>query len=71
MDSNNILLVVELRTALAEKDRELRVLRGRIANDLEEQAMLTMKSNEYNFNDTAVMAKTFLLAANRVRNAGN
>ena len=64
-------LMVELRTALNEKDRELRMLRERIAIDLENEAMLAMKSDEYNFNDTAVRSKTFLLAAKRVRNVGN
>jgi len=48
-----------------------RFLRNQIARDLENEALLAMKSDEYNFNDTAVRAKTFLLAANRVRNIGN
>lgn len=42
-----------------------------IAHDLEEWAMYVMRSNEYNFNDTAVRAKTFLLAADKVRNPDN
>lgn len=43
-------------------------LREIIGMQLEEQALLAIRSNEYNFNDTAVRAKTFLLASDIVRN---
>lgn len=43
-------------------------IRNKIANDLHEAAVNAMKSNEYNFNDTAVRAKTFFLAMEIVRN---
>ena len=42
-------------------------LRNQIANDLERQATYAMISNEYNFNDTAVRAKTYHHAAQIVR----
>jgi hypothetical protein len=44
-------------------------LREFIAQELEAAANAAMKSNEYNFNDTAVRAKTFLLAADIARGA--
>jgi len=42
-------------------------LREQIALDLERQATYAMISNEYNFNDTAVRAKTYWHAAEIVR----
>lgn len=42
-------------------------IRNQIANDLERQATYAMISNEYNFNDTAVRAKTYHHAAQIVR----
>lgn len=42
-------------------------LRNQIANDLEQIAIGAMISNEYNFNDTAVRAKTYHHAAEIVR----
>ena len=42
-------------------------IREQIANDLERQATYAMISNEYNFNDTAVRAKTYHHAAEIVR----
>ena len=42
-------------------------IREQIAKYLEECAELAMRSNEYNFNDTAVRSKTFLLAADAAR----
>ena len=42
-------------------------IREQIANDLERQATYAMISNEYNFNDTAVRAKTYHHAAQVVR----
>lgn len=44
-----------------------RFIREQIANDLERQATYAMISNEYNFNDTAVRAKTYHHAALIVR----
>ena len=44
-------------------------IRNRIINDLHEAAVDAMRSNEYNFNDTAVRAKTFFLAIEIVRNS--
>lgn len=44
-----------------------RYIRNQIASDLERQATYAMISNEYNFNDTAVRAKTFHHAAEIVR----
>jgi hypothetical protein len=38
-------------------------LRNQIAQELERQATYAMISNEYNFNDTAVRAKTYHHAA--------
>lgn len=45
----------------------LQELRNQIASDLERQATYAMISNEYNFNDTAVRAKTYHHAAEIVR----
>jgi hypothetical protein len=45
----------------------LQELRNEIASDLERQATYAMISNEYNFNDTAVRAKTYHHAAEIVR----
>ena len=42
-------------------------IREQIALELEQQATNAMISDEYNFNDTAVRAKTFYLAAQIVR----
>jgi hypothetical protein len=42
-------------------------IRNQIANELERQATYAMISNEYNFNDTAVRAKTYHHAAQIVR----
>ena len=42
-------------------------IREQIANDLERQATYAMISDEYNFNDTAVRAKTYHHAAKIVR----
>ena len=42
-------------------------LRNQIAQELERQATHAMISNEYNFNDTAVRAKTYHHAAQIVR----
>ena len=42
-------------------------LREQVALELEKQATNAMISDEYNFNDTAVRAKTFYLAAQIVR----
>ena len=44
-----------------------RFIRNQIANDLVRQATEAMISNEYNFNDTAVRAKTYYHAAQIVR----
>jgi hypothetical protein len=45
----------------------LQELRERFACALEREAIFAVKSNEYNFNDTAVRAKTLYLAAEIVR----
>lgn len=42
-------------------------LRNQIASDLERQATFVLMSSEYNFNDTAIFAKTFVWAAKIVR----
>ena len=42
-------------------------IREQIAKELEEVAVILMRSNDYNFNDTAVRAKAFFLAADLVR----
>ena len=42
-------------------------IREQIALELEQQATNAMISDEYNFNDTAVRAKTFYRAAQIVR----
>ena len=44
-----------------------RFIRNQIASDLERQATYAMISNEYNFNDTAVRAKTYHHSAKIVR----
>lgn len=49
----------------------VKVVRNQIANDLERQATYAMISNEYNFNDTAVRAKTYHHAAEIVRGKPN
>ena len=51
-----------MRQTVAERE-----LREQIAKELEEVAVILMKSNEYNFNDTAVRAKAFFFAAELVR----
>lgn len=48
-----------------------RFLRNKIALDLERQATYAMISNQYNFNDTAVRAKTYHHAAEIVRGEPN
>ena len=42
-------------------------IREQLAKQFEEYAELAMRSNEYNFNDTALRSKTFLLAADAAR----
>jgi len=42
-------------------------LRNQIAQELEKQATYAMISNQYNFNDTAVRAKTYYHAAQIIR----
>ena len=44
-----------------------RFLRNQIALELERQATYAMISNQYNFNDTAVRAKTYHHAAQIVK----
>ena len=44
-----------------------RFIRNNIALELERQATYAMISNQYNFNDTAVRAKTYHHAAEIVR----
>ena len=44
-----------------------RFLRNKIALDLERQATYAMISDEYNFNDTALRAKTYHHAAQIVK----
>ena len=46
-------------------------IRNQIANELERQAFIFMKSNEYTFHDTALRSKTLLLAAEIVRGTFN
>ncbi len=46
-------------------DKELLVV-YKIINELHAQAVEAMKSNEYNFNDTAIRSKTFFEAVNIV-----
>lgn len=48
-------------------EMHLQELREQLASDLERQATYAMISNEYNFNDTAVCAKTYHHAAEIVR----
>ena len=48
-------------------DIQLQELRERLACALEQEAIFAVKSNEYNYNDTAVRAKTLYLAASIVR----
>lgn len=54
---------------IREKTLEMHLadLREEIARDLERQATYAMISNEYNFNDTAVRAKTYHHSAEIVR----
>ena len=49
-------------------DIQLQELRDQLALELERQATYAMISNEYNFNDTAVIAKTYHHAAHIIRN---
>ena len=44
-----------------------RFIRNQIVNDLHKAAVDAMKSNEYNFNDTAIKSKTLFLAAEIAR----
>ena len=46
-------------------------IRNKIAQELKRQATYAMISNEYNFNDTAVRAKTYYHAAEIVRGESN
>ena len=46
-------------------------IREQLALELERQATYAMISNEYNFNDTAVRAKTYHHAAEIVRGKSN
>ena len=46
-------------------------LREHIAEELERQSFIFMKSDEYNFHDTALRSKTLLLAAEIVRGTFN
>lgn len=57
------------KTSLKDFDmaRFERYIRNQAASDLERQATYAMISNEYNFNDTAVRAKTYHHAAKIVR----
>jgi hypothetical protein len=57
------------KTSLKDFDmaRFERFLRNQIALELERQATYAMISNQYNFNDTAVRAKTYHHAAEIVR----
>jgi hypothetical protein len=59
----------EGKTSLKDFDmgRFERFIRRNIALELERQATYAMISNEYNFNDTAVRAKTYHHAAQIVR----
>ncbi len=45
----------------------VKVTRNQLANNLEQEATNAMISNEYNFNDTAVRAKTYYHASQIVR----
>ena len=57
------------KTSLSDFDMAAfeRFIRNQIASDLERQATYAMISNQYNFNDTAVRAKTYHHAAEIVR----
>lgn len=44
-----------------------RNLRNKICNELHSEAVSAMKSNEYNFNDTAVRAKALFYASQLVK----
>jgi len=46
-------------------------IREQLALELERQATYAIISNEYNFNDTAIRAKTYHHAAQIVRGASN
>ena len=52
---------------MSKLERFERFIRNQIANELEQQATSAMISDEYNFNDTAVRAKTFYRAAQIAR----
>jgi hypothetical protein len=45
----------------------VKVTRNQLANNLEREATHAMISDEYNFNDTAVRAKTYHHAAQLIR----
>ena len=49
----------------------VKVTRNQLANNLEREATHAMISNDYNFNDTAVRAKTYHHAAEIVRGEPN
>jgi hypothetical protein len=49
----------------------VKFIRNQLANNLEQQATYAMISDEYNFNDTAVRAKTYHHAAQIVRGKSN
>jgi hypothetical protein len=57
------------KTSMSDFDmgRFERFIRNQIALELERQATYAMISNEYNFNDTAVRAKTYHHSAKIVR----
>jgi hypothetical protein len=61
------------KTSLSDFDMAAfeRFIRNQIALDLERQATYAMISNQYNFNDTAVRAKTYHHAAEIVRGEPN
>lgn len=61
------------KTSLSDFDMAAfeRFIRNQIASDLERQATYAMISNQYNFNDTAVRAKTYHHAAEIVRGKPN
>ena len=61
------------KTSMSDFDMAVfeRFIRNQIASDLERQATYAMISNQYNFNDTAVRAKTYHHAAEIVRGKPN
>jgi hypothetical protein len=59
----------ESKTSMSDFDMAgfERFIREQIAGDLERQATYALISNEFNFNDTAVRAKTYQHSAEIVR----